>query len=114
MDHDAIDRCTQFPDLSPQSQLNPHAEGVTWEHEVKPLPLEILVLSWATLVHSFTGDPNPVFYVDNEAIKVDLTRWTFGKTKVETLDHGVDRSTGIDVHDVCCSYSNTWSSLTCS
>lgn len=68
-----MDRYTQLlPFISHHDGLAEQV-SVQWQLDVPSIPVEILALSWADLLYSFTGAENPVFTLNGAPVKVDLS-----------------------------------------
>lgn len=75
-------RFTRFPNL--HDTINPDQQNAvfsaTWP---LGLPNDLLVLSWAVLLHSYTGIASPVFSFDGQAVQADLQLASWVKVDVE-------------------------------
>ncbi|KAH8695924.1 nonribosomal siderophore peptide synthase SidC [Talaromyces proteolyticus] len=71
-----MDRLTVFPDIYPSD--NTLETEVPWSlADAIPVSVETLVLSWASLLHAYTGEEQPVFTLDQSPVKVDLAQAHF-------------------------------------
>lgn len=77
------DRYTRFPGLNYGREAVPEYATVAWSCTDSRLTIHSLVLSWATVLRSLTGEEKPVFDVDNEPIiTADGHTGTFRKARV--------------------------------
>ncbi|KAI9831569.1 MAG: hypothetical protein M1819_004800 [Sarea resinae] len=87
---------SQFPDLS--SSITPARRppaSCMWRCDQPQIPVEILIISWASLLNAYTDDEKPIFRVGSEYVEVDLPNKHFSpKEATEPASEG-DRSTGI-------------------
>jgi hypothetical protein len=99
MDDRSADRYTRFLELNFGEELHAGIAKVSWTCHDSKLTINDLILSWAAVLGSLTGEGNPVFSVDDEPIRVTLAAGTFRKARLdETLrDQGF---TGIYTQDV--------------
>ncbi|CAI7665164.1 unnamed protein product [Penicillium glandicola] len=67
-----MDRFTQFPAVNDDGD---DVHIVPWQVDAQ-LPSDILALSWAVLLRAFTTDENPVFLLNGEPVKADLSAQT--------------------------------------
>lgn len=80
-----VETFTQFPDLgSTVSAEEPDSDNsISWQFDAFDLPKEIIVLSWAALLSSFTEVSEPVFTLDGKPVKVDLVGRTCKDVEIE-------------------------------
>lgn len=76
---------TQFPRLSPKERDVSDVAAISWDTDGVCIPLDALVLSWATLLWSFTGEEYPTFILDGKLVQADLSSWSFKPIKPEDL-----------------------------
>jgi hypothetical protein len=70
------------------------------------LPNELLILSWATLLQSYTDTADPVFLFDGQAIQVDVALGSWTEVQFEdTIEHE-RRHTSLALHSVSSSRSD--------
>ncbi|KAJ9649489.1 hypothetical protein H2199_000264 [Coniosporium tulheliwenetii] len=68
--------CTRFPNLYTSSSPVVHGDGLTEAHiGGLRLPEEIIHISWAALLRSYTSDEEVVFLTDDCAVRVDARSW---------------------------------------
>jgi hypothetical protein len=74
-----LPRYTKFPDLSsPYDGGNSSGTSYSWDADFD-VPEEVLVLSWASLLQSYTGSEEPVFRVATNAVQVNLLKRTISR-----------------------------------
>jgi ferricrocin synthase len=71
-------RLTQLPDIYPTGD-NTTETKLSWSYlnGSPAFSVETVVLSWAALLHAYTGDELPVFAVNQQAVKANLTEKNF-------------------------------------
>src|ERR1700684_2353338 len=80
-----MNRFTIFPNLYRNIRQDGSLQEVTeWSVEDQEISLDVLVLSWAMLLRSFTDDEFPVFALDGEPVRADLSTRTFYKVETES------------------------------
>lgn len=73
---------TKFPNL--YDTVDCHRQTVTCHAEwPRSLPKELLILSWAVLLRSYTRIADPVFLFDGKAMKVDIPQSSWAEVEVE-------------------------------
>ena len=82
-----MDRFTQPPPF-PGDESQP--TSISWQMNGPVLPVDVSVLSWAALLHSFTNNEISVFTLNGLPVKVDLSA-----SKV----HDIALDTGLDVSE---------------
>lgn len=83
----SMDRFTQLPPF-PGDESQP--TSIEWHLNAPVLPVDVSVLSWAALLHSFTNNETPVFTLNGLPVKVDFSARTI---------HAVALDTGLDVSE---------------
>lgn len=63
------------------------------------LPVDVLVLSWAALLYSFTGDECPVFALNGNPVKVDLASRTIQSDSLDVDSDVSDRCTAVSIEE---------------
>ncbi|KAK2788223.1 NRPS [Onygenales sp. PD_12] len=86
MDGITGERYTSFPDLEYGQDKVPSYITTAWSVEGCQLPVETLVISWAFLLKSITGQENPIFCLNGQPINVNLDT---GDSKAVQLDESV-------------------------
>ncbi|PCH07943.1 AMP-dependent synthetase/ligase [Penicillium occitanis (nom. inval.)] len=76
---------TQFPNIYPTTGDDSTGTEVTWRctTEEQSISFETLVLSWAALLHAYTGDEQPVFVLNQRAVRVNLNQKSFAPVTLE-------------------------------
>lgn len=78
---------THFPSL--HDTINPGEKNAVlsaaWPSN---LPRDLLILSWALLLRSYTGDAAPVFSLEGKAIQVDLKLGSWAEVGVNIENAG--------------------------
>lgn len=113
-------RHTSFPDL--RSSLTTTADNQTSSQTLAPEPLqkedtklvtkswtlgcacppvEDLIFAWASVLHWYTSEDEPVFSVDGEVIKVDVAAGGTAKVIVDQTPSQGSCPTGIVTRPVC-------------
>ncbi|ODH26883.1 hypothetical protein ACO22_04378 [Paracoccidioides brasiliensis] len=90
-----VERYTSFPDLNYGQEELPSSSSVDWKVDICQLTVNTLILSWASLLKSFTGHENPVFCFNGQAIKADLAAKDFRAIDLEGNIQGQWTFTGI-------------------
>ncbi|KAJ9393053.1 hypothetical protein DTO063F5_190 [Paecilomyces variotii] len=81
-----MDRYTSFPQFYPRDDdLISSGSVVEWKIPGKSISKEVLALSWATLLRSFTGVESPVFNLDGRPIRADLSARTIHEIASDLL-----------------------------
>ena len=81
-----MNRFTIFPNLYRNiRQDGSLQEVIEWSVECQEISLDVLVLSWAMLLQSFTDDEFPVFTLDGEPVRADLSTRTFYNVETESI-----------------------------
>jgi hypothetical protein len=62
------------------------------------LPQEILILSWATLLQSYTSITDPVFSFDGKATQVNRSLGSWTEVEIEDITGQVDHHTSISLN----------------
>ena len=107
-------RYTKFPDLwSPFNEEDPSDASYLWDADFN-VPEEVLILSWASLLQSYTGSEEPVFAVATNDVKVDLLNQTISRVKAAPSVPGGCEWTGIFLQKVRAgplqeNVTNSWS-----
>lgn len=72
-----LSKCTAFPNLYSSKQVV-GGPNTCEEYLVHGLtaPSEVLLISWAIILRSYTGDDVLVFRSDNQLVQVDSSDWT--------------------------------------
>lgn len=70
---------TQFPNIYPTTGTGPTETEVAWSctNEEKAISFENLVLSWAALLHAYTGDEQPVFVLNQSTVRANIGQRNF-------------------------------------
>ncbi|KAH0564857.1 NRPS protein [Trichoglossum hirsutum] len=93
-------RYTKFPDLSfPFREENPNDIFYSWDVNLN-VSEEALILSWASLLRSYTGNEKPIFVVATNDVEVDLLEQTISKVKAASSATRNCEWTGISLHRV--------------
>lgn len=71
------ERYTSFPDLDYGREEAPSSIAIDWEVENCRLTVDVLILSWASLLKSVTGHECPTFCFDGQPIKANLATGNF-------------------------------------
>lgn len=76
---------TQFPNIYPTTGDDSTETEVTWSYtiEAQNISFETLVLSWATLLHAYTGDEQPVFVLNQRTIRANIGQRNFAPISLE-------------------------------
>lgn len=94
--------------MSRYTQLLPFITGLDglsqkvsapWHLNSQSLPADVLVLSWADLLYAFTGDESPVFALNGNPVKADLSFRTVESVELDLASDAADRGTAISVDD---------------
>lgn len=88
---------TPFPDLRAtvaQPQTLSTSLEYSWDGGLR-LPTEVILLAWADLLHSYTGDPAPIFSLEGEAIKFDIATHNHSNVDVQRPSPSNGRGTGV-------------------
>jgi hypothetical protein len=99
METQFTDRYTSFPDLDHGQEGVPHVATTCWNVDGVQFSTDILVLSWGFILQGFTGELNPVFSLDGEPVKADVSSRTFQKIQADTLLPERGKYTGIFAFD---------------
>ena len=92
-----MDRYTQLLPFITGCGGSSQDASVQWQLGEHALPTDALVLAWADLLSSFTGDECPVFVLNGNPVKVDLTARTFRTISLDMGPHGSDRCTALSI-----------------
>lgn len=95
MDRDIQVGYTRFPNLSPKESDVCEPTTIPWGTDGSCISLEILVLSWAALLHSFTREEHPTFILDGDPVQADLSSWSFKPIGTDTLFQDEGRYCGV-------------------
>ncbi|KAK2762740.1 NRPS [Arachnomyces sp. PD_36] len=76
---------TRFPNLSPEEHDVYQVTTISWGTNGERISLEALVISWAALLCSFTGEEHPTFILDGEPFQADLLSWSFEPISPDAL-----------------------------
>ncbi|KAL1967788.1 hypothetical protein VTN77DRAFT_2477 [Rasamsonia byssochlamydoides] len=90
-----MNRFTPFPDIYPKAGQNLSRSETEWRLDGPAIPLEVLVLSWASLLSSFTGEEYPVFALNGEPVKADLYTKSFQPSRLDSTAQEVEGYTAI-------------------
>jgi amino acid adenylation domain-containing protein len=77
-----MDRLTQFPDIYPSDHAV-HTE-ISWSlsgDAAASVSVETVVLSWAALLHAYTGEEQPVFALNQRPVRVQIAEKNIIKLK---------------------------------
>ena len=82
---------------------NGHGESAGQEASVEwqlhhAVSTNVIVLSWAALLHAFTNDESPVFVLNGNPVKADLSTGTFEPVSVDA-DYGSGACTAVFIED---------------
>ncbi|KAL2361253.1 hypothetical protein RJZ56_005872 [Blastomyces dermatitidis] len=77
MDPTLDGRYTSFPALDYGQEEVPSSIAISWNVGNCQLAVDVLILSWASLLKSVTGHECPTFCLDGQSIKADLDAGTF-------------------------------------
>ncbi|KLJ10032.1 hypothetical protein EMPG_14550 [Blastomyces silverae] len=77
MDPTLDGRYTSFPELDYGQEEVPSSIAISWNVGNCQLAVDVLILSWASLLKSVTGHECPTFCLDGQSIKADLDAGTF-------------------------------------
>ena len=100
MDHDTNDRYTQFPDLKYGVEPVPKTATVPWTWVASDPNINTLILSWAAVLGSLTGEDTPVFSVDNEPISASRAAGGYRKAILDKSCRECAGFTGIFTNEV--------------
>ena len=95
MEEDQTFQYTQFPNLNATYQQD-QAEACLqtyWQERFSPLPDEVLILAWASLLQAFTRVSTPVFSFNGQPISVDISAKRWNKLHVRDILSGAARPT---------------------
>lgn len=93
-------RYTKFPDLSSSSkEESPSDISYSWNVDLN-ISEKVLILSWASLLSSYTGNEKPIFVATTNDVEVDLLKQTISKVKTASSTSGSCEWTGIFFHRV--------------
>lgn len=95
MDRTLGRRYTTFPDLDYGQEEVPRSITIAWRVERCQLVVDVLILSWASLLKSVTGHECPTFCFDGQPIEADLNTATFQTVCLDTHVRGHGNYTGI-------------------
>ncbi|KAJ5605924.1 AMP-dependent synthetase/ligase [Penicillium lagena] len=87
-----MDRYTQFPVSDGEAEV---PAIVPWQLGELFLPLDVYVLSWASLLHAFTTDGHPVFWLNTKPVKVDLSTHAIQPAVLDAASDASDRHTAV-------------------
>lgn len=87
-----MDRQTQFS-VSDGEAVVPAV--VPWQLDAPFLPSDVYVRSWARLLHAFTMDEHPVFWVNTQPVKVDLSTRTIQPAVLDVAPDASERHTAV-------------------
>lgn len=94
-----MDRYTQLlPFISGCGDLSQQV-SVQWQLDEHAVPVDVLVLSWAALLYSFTGDGCPVFALNGNPVKADLSSRTFRPISLDVDSDVSGRCTAVYLED---------------
>ncbi len=96
---DQTARYTRFPNLF-STVKSKQAQGTLQSQWPLLLPQELLILSWAALLQSYTGIAEPVFSFDGKAIQVDVLCGSWSEVQVEDALGQADHHTSITLNKV--------------
>lgn len=99
-----MDRYTSFPQFHSCGE-DPISSGTTveWELPGDSISKEVLALSWANLLRSFTGVEYPVFSLDKRPVRADLSAGTIHEITSDLAPHPDSTHTAIiteRAHDI--------------
>lgn len=99
MDQKARYRYTNFPNLydTVKSKYGQATLQADWPIS---LPQEILILSWATLLQSYTSITEPVFSFEGRAVQVNAPLGPWNEVEVEDLNDQDGHHTSIALEKV--------------
>ncbi len=97
MHHRAI--YTRFPNLFDTAKTKSGTASLQAEWPVS-VPQEILILSWASLLQSYTSIREPVFSFEGQAVQVNGPCGTWNVVEAEGLNERDDRHTSIALQPV--------------
>ncbi|KAJ5591736.1 uncharacterized protein N7459_002105 [Penicillium hispanicum] len=92
-----MDHLTRFPALNVADGAV-HARS-TWPVDTAALPTELLAISWAYLLHSFTTEETPVFLLNGSPIKVDLFARSIRPATLDAVSELSTKHTAVFVGD---------------
>ena len=97
MDHRFI--YTKFPNLFDTAKTNSGRVALQAKWPVS-LPQEILILSWASLLQSYTSITEPVFSFEGQAVQVNAFLGSWNKIEAESVNERDDHHTSIALKPV--------------
>ncbi|PGH01201.1 hypothetical protein GX51_05397 [Blastomyces parvus] len=95
MDPSLAGRYTSFPELDYGQEEVPSSIAISWNAGTCQLAVDVLILSWASLLKSVTGHECPTFCLDGQSIKVDPDAGTFETVQLDKWGQGGRSYTGI-------------------
>ncbi|PGH14806.1 hypothetical protein AJ79_02822 [Helicocarpus griseus UAMH5409] len=93
------ERYTSFPDLDYGQDEVPSSITIDWKVDDCHLSVNALVLSWASLLKSITGNESPIFSLDGQPIKADPSAGNFRTVDLDESMQGQRAYTGIFTTD---------------
>lgn len=97
MDHSVI--YTKFPNLLDTAKTNSGRAALQAKWPVS-LPQEILILSWASLLQSYTSITEPVFSFEGQAVQANTLLGSWNKIEGEVVDERDGHHTSVALKPV--------------
>lgn len=92
-------RYTNFPNLY-QKVKGKHAKTTLQSDWPVSLPQKLLLLSWATLLQSYTSINDPVFLFRGKAVEVNIPYGSWKEVEVQGNDRHVGHYTSVTLNQV--------------
>ncbi|EEA25907.1 nonribosomal siderophore peptide synthase, putative [Talaromyces marneffei ATCC 18224] len=86
---------TQFPNIYPTTGGDSTETEAAWSCTTEEQPnisLETLVLSWAALLHAYTGDEQPVFVLNQRTVRANISQRNFAPIPLDQTGQIEDTS----------------------
>ena len=98
---DQTARYTDFPNLyNTVHGQHRHAQRTLQSDWPVALPQELLILSWATLLQSYTGITEPVLDLEGKSIQVNVPFGSWTEVEVDNANRGAGHHTSITLNQV--------------
>ena len=89
---------TRFPNLSSGTIESLTVKHIRTFNSASSIEDEdIIILSWATFLHRYTGNDEPTFLVDDDIVTVQVNNWTIERSRFEGSLPTTCEGTGISI-----------------